>query len=193
MRTVVLGAAILSSAVLLSSCTDDPSAAGDCNVTKVDDDRLAACDEIDGEADLPDLTLPCLGNDTEASLADIGGPAIVNVWGSWCGPCREEMPVIESFNQEYGAEVAVVGVAIDTYPEAAAEFAAEKGVTYPSLLDGCGELQESELALGRGLPQTLFVSEDGTIERHSGQIQSVDELVDLAEENLGIQLNGSGA
>jgi thiol-disulfide isomerase/thioredoxin len=188
-----LSVAVLAVAVLLSSCADDPPAAADCDVSTVDDARLGACDDIDGEADLPDLTLPCLGSDTEASLAHIGGPAVVNFWGSWCGPCREEMPVIESFHQKYGDQVAVVGVAIDTYPEAAAEFAVEKGVTYPSLLDGCGSIEETELALGRGLPQTIFVAEDGSIVRHGGAFESVSDLVELAEDNLGIELARSAA
>lgn len=188
-----LPVAVLAVAVLLSSCADDPPAAADCDVSTVDDPRLGACDDIDGEAGLPDLTLPCLGSDTEASLANIGGPAVVNFWGSWCGPCREEMPVIESFHQQYGDQVAVVGVAIDTYPEAAAEFAVEKGVTYPSLLDGCGSVEETELALGRGLPQTIFVAEDGSIIRHGGAFESVSDLVELAEDNLGIELARSAA
>ena len=191
MRPVALVGAIASAAVLLSGCADDAPALADCEVSTVDDDRLAPCDEIAGEADLPDLTLPCLGSDTEASLAEIGGPAVVNFWGSWCGPCREEMPVLERFHKEYGDQVALVGVAIDTYPEAAADFAADKGVTYPSLLDGCGEVDETELALGRGLPQTIFVAEDGSIVRHSGAFESVGDLVDLAEENLGVELAGT--
>jgi thiol-disulfide isomerase/thioredoxin len=191
MRTAALAGAVLSTAVLLSSCTDDPSALGDCDVSVVDDDRLADCDEFAGSADLPDLTLPCLGGEGEAALADIGGPAVVNFWGSWCGPCRKEIPVIEEFHHDYGDQVAVVGVAIDTYPEAAADFAAEKDVTYPSLLDGCGEIEETELALGRGLPQTIFVAEDGSITRHGQVIETVDELIELAETNLGIELDRS--
>ena len=193
MRPVALVGAVASAAVLLSGCADDPSVLGDCDVSVVDDDRLAPCDEIAGDADLPDLTLPCLGSATEASLSQIGGPAVVNFWGSWCGPCREEMPIIERFHKDYGDRVAVVGVAIDTYPEAAADFAAQKGVTYPSLLDGCGEVDESELALGRGLPQTIFVAEDGSITRHSGAIESVADLVDLVQEHLDVDLERDAA
>ena len=188
MRPAPFVGTLLSAAVLLAGCADDPATVGACKVETVADDRLADCDLASGEADLPDLTLPCLGGEGETTLADIEGPAILNFWGSWCGPCRKEMPVIEDFHLAYGDQVAVLGVAIDTYPEAAADFAAEKDVTYPSVLDGCGEIEGSELALGRGLPQTVFVAADGSIERHSGEIESVDELVELAETNLDLEL-----
>lgn len=188
MRPVSLAGTVLSAAVLLSSCADDPSTVAACQVETVADDRLADCDLPVGTADLPHLTLPCLGGEGEASLADIEGPAVVNFWGSWCGPCRKEIPAIEDFHAAYGDQVAVLGVAIDTYPEAAAEFVAQKDVTYPSLLDGCGEVEETELALGPGLPQTIFVAEDGSIVRHSQVIESVTDLVDLAEQHLGVEL-----
>lgn len=193
MRPSALGVTVLSAVVLLTGCADDPSTIGACQVETVADNRLADCDLAAGAADLPDLTLPCLGGDGEVTLADIKGPAIVNFWASWCGPCRKEMPVLEDFHEAYGDQVELVGVAIDTYPAAAADFAADKGVTYPSLLDGCGEIEESELALGRGLPQTVFVAEDGSIERHSGEIVSVGELAGLVEANLGIELEKSPA
>lgn len=189
-RRLVRVLSALALPLALGSCADDAATVAACQVDNVVDDRLAACPSMAGAAELPDLALPCLGGEGEMSLAAIEGPAVVNFWGSWCGPCREEMPIIERFHDAHTDDVAVMGVAIDTYPAAAAEFLVDADVSYPSLLDGCGEVEASELALGRGLPQTIFVAADGSIVRHSGAFDSVAELVELSERHLGIDLAG---
>ncbi len=185
----VVPIALLGVAVFLSACADDGTEAADCDVPSLDEDRLSDCDELSGAAgaDLPDLALPCLGSPGEITMADISGPAVVNFWGSWCGPCRKEMPVIEDFHQQYGDQVAVVGVAIDTYPEAAADFAVQRDITYPSLLDACGSIEDTALVM-KALPQFVFVAEDGSVRQVAGGVESVDDLVDLVDEHLDLDL-----
>ena len=52
-----------------------------------------------------------------------GTPLIINVWASWCGPCREEMPSLERLNQRKGAlPFEMIGISTDDYPDAAKEF-----------------------------------------------------------------------
>ncbi len=191
-------AALAAIAVLLTAC-DSSEGALACKV-EVDTpdlvkDREAAgiadCTEIPtapGASRLPDVTLSCLGGTDTLSLADVKGPAIVNVWATTCGPCREEMPVLQEFHEQYGDQVALLGLNfLDTYPGAAIDFARIKKVTYPSAADACGDLQSTALVL-KGLPQFLFVKDDGTFTQRTGGIDELSEVVAMAEENLGIDL-----
>lgn len=186
-------------AVLLTSCDGSGPAALACKVD-VDTpdlvgDREAAgiadCTELPteaGAADLPDISLHCLGSTASLSLADVKGPAIINFWSTTCGPCREEMPVLQQFHERYGDQVPLLGVNfLDTYPGAAIDFARMKGVTYPSAADACGDLQESDLVL-QVLPQFVFVRADGSFEQKAGGIDSLAEIVTMAEDNLGVRL-----
>lgn len=205
---VVLPATLLTVAVLLAGCNQAEPFRAACQVEvdtpELRDQREAAqipdCsadaiagvgDDPDGgaPADLPDLELPCLGGEESMSLADVHGPAIINFWASNCGPCREEMPVLAQFQQRYGDQVPILGVDyLETYPEAAVELAAVSGMNYPSLADPCGELQQTDLVVP-GLPVFLFVRADGSVEQAAGGVDSLDEIVALAEERLDVDLD----
>lgn len=190
-----MAAALLAVAVLLSACgSDDPVASCEVDVTSSDlvADREAAgipdCEPGDGDAQLPDLALPCLGSDSEASLADVEGPAMINFWSTSCVPCIKEMPALEAFHQQYGDQVAVLGVNWqDGFPALAIDLARKSGTTYPSLADPCGALSETDLAIV-GLPQFVFVKDDGSVELANGGKETVAEVVELAEEHLDLDL-----
>jgi thiol-disulfide isomerase/thioredoxin len=187
---------LLTVAVLLTGCDEGGTAAA-CNVdvdtAELRDLKAAAgiedCPTGAGDAnDLPDVEIPCLGGGTAGSLAEIKGPALVNFWGSNCPPCIKEMPALEAFSQQYGDQVSVVGVDwLDTYPGAALDLAERTGATYPSYADPCGDLQETDLVIP-GLPTFVFIREDGSIEMASGGLDTVDDVVELAEAKLGIEL-----
>lgn len=98
----------------------------------------------------------------EGILAGLRGtPVIVNIWASWCAPCRAEMPLLERAATEYAGRVTVLGVASRDAVEPAAEFLDDVGVTYPNVFDGTGRIRR-ELDL-RGFPTTYFFDEDGRI------------------------------
>ena len=192
------GIALLAIAVLLTGCDQAETAAG-CDID-VDTGELRAakaaagiedCPAGDPDAgtDLPDVALPCLGGGTAGSLADLAGPAVINFWASNCGPCREEMPALAEFDRQYGDQVAVVGVDfLDTYPEAALDLAGRSDATYPSYADACGLLQEHDLPV-TALPVFVFVAEDGSTRLATkGGVDSVDQIVELVETNLGLDL-----
>ena len=184
----VLAVAALAS-VLLGGCASDGQ---DRDAGPQDAVALAPCPEqtdepAAGGGALPDLAFDCPGGG-ELDLARAPGvPTVVNLWGSWCGPCREELPLLQEFADLAGDRVRVVGlISKDGVPQADS-FAADAGVTFPNAFDGEGELM-AELGL-IGLPYTAFLAADGTL-AHSelGPVDSVDELRGLVAEHLGVPL-----
>ena len=142
------------------------------------------------EGGLPDVTLPCLGGGKDVSLAGLRGPLVVNLWASWCGPCRAEMPVLQEFHQRYADRVGVIGVDFqDPQTSAAMDLVRKSGVTYPLVADPQGELLGNGPFPARmGLPLFAFVDESGKVELAAGGVHSVDEMADLVREHLGVDL-----
>jgi thiol-disulfide isomerase/thioredoxin len=105
------------------------------------------------------FVLPSLSGTDTVRLADHRGKVvIVNFWASWCGPCRREMPALDSLSRELDpAEASVIGLNADVRPEAAREFARRLGVRYPSAAGG--ERLQSVYAY-RGLPYTVILDRD---------------------------------
>lgn len=91
-----------------------------------------------------------------------GFPAVVNVWASWCGPCRYEFPTLQNLSARYGKEVAFLGVNSQDSESLAKEFLEEAPVPYPSYVDGDGGITGA-LGAGRGLPDTAFFDRDGEL------------------------------
>lgn len=93
-----------------------------------------------------------------------GKPVIVNMWATWCPPCRAEMPAIEAQYERYASQgLVVLGVnATDQdAPLDVVPFARQFGLTFPILLDETGQVGRAyEL---RSLPSTFFLNRDGTI------------------------------
>ncbi|WP_244931049.1 TlpA disulfide reductase family protein [Nocardioides sp. W7] len=197
MRRLLTGAAVLL--VLATGCTDDSEPDDSVGQSRVDVDTpelralkqevgVEACVPGGGaDGGLPDLTLACLGGGPDVDLATLEGPLIVNFWNAACGPCRQEMPAIQEFHERYAARVPVVGVTNDLWPEQAFELARTTGATYPQLADPGNDVQGTEIR-PRGYPAFAFLTSDGDVEMVLGGIDSVDELVELAEDNLGITL-----
>ena len=112
-----------------------------------------------GGTEVPDVKLPCFTGGREVALRDVRGPAVINIWASWCPPCRAELPVIQSFATKAAGRVHVIGVDAADQRESGASFAADKGVTMPTLFDADNKLPT---ALGRiNLPITVFVDAAG--------------------------------
>jgi thiol-disulfide isomerase/thioredoxin len=146
-----------------------------------------AGNEARGEQTLPPLEFDCLGGGSlDLGLAP-GTPTLVNLWGSWCGPCREELPLLQEFADAAGDRVRVVGVISKDGVPQADSFAADAGVTFPSAFDGDGELM-GELGLN-ALPYTYFLDAAGALAHTEiGPVESVDELRALVTEHLGVSL-----
>ena len=116
-------------------------------------------------------------------LADYRGrPVVVNVWASWCVPCRREMPVFEAAYQRYRDRVAFVGVNHQDSRRLALELVDETGVSYPSAYDPDGTVARSFGLFG--MPTTLMVSPGGQLRlRRTGEM-SRSELTEALDELL---------
>lgn len=136
---------------------------------------------------LPALSLTCPGGGTLDLGRAPGVPTVLNLWGSWCTPCRQELPVLQQFADAAKGQVRVMGVISKDGRPQAESFAADAGVTFPSAFDGPGELM-TDLGL-RGLPYTYFLDAGGAVVyTQVGPVASVDDLRALAAQHLGVRL-----
>ena len=92
-----------------------------------------------------------------------GRPVLLNLWASWCGPCRDEMPVLQAYSTEPGA-IDVLGVNVRDQPSDALALAAAVGVRYPSVTDPNNAIQAA-LNAPPALPSNWIVHPDGSAER----------------------------
>jgi peroxiredoxin len=112
----------------------------------------------------PDFNLESLDGD-EVLLSELRGRVVVvNLWASWCSPCRAEMPVLQIAHEEFEAQgLTVLGVNMtyqDSFTEASS-FASEVGLTFPILFDYSGEV--ARLYRIRALPTTYFIDREGVV------------------------------
>ena len=84
---------------------------------------------------LAGISLPCLTGGEDLELGRIGRPAVINLWASWCGPCRTELPELQRFADAAGDRVVLLGVVTGDTRSAATSLAADLGVTFPSVFD----------------------------------------------------------
>ena len=191
LRTAVVTGLLLTS--VLAGCSseggDAPDAAPEVTATDTVLDPCPEQTELEatGAQTLPPLAFDCLGGGTLDLARAPGVPTLVNLWGSWCGPCRAELPLLQEFADAAGDQVRVVGViSKDGIPQADS-FADDAGVTFPGAFDGDGELM-SRLGIN-ALPFTYFVAADGElVHTQVGDVSSVDELRALVAQHLGVQL-----
>ena len=97
------------------------------------------------------------------TLAQLAGrPVIVNIWASWCIPCRDEFPKLVGAYGEYrDAGLEVLGIVHDDATDTARAFAQEQGATWPMLMDVDDVVWRDYIGLG--VPQTYFIDADGVV------------------------------
>jgi thiol-disulfide isomerase/thioredoxin len=99
----------------------------------------------------------------ERRLAALKGyPVVVNVWASWCGPCRFEFPTLQKLSATYGKRVAFLGVDSQDSDDAAKTFLEEAPVSYPSYTDGDQQIA-NEIGASIGLPDTAYYDRAGNL------------------------------
>ena len=137
-----------------------------------------------GGAELPDLKLPCFTGGEPVRLTELRGPAVVNLWASWCGPCRDELPLMQRLADRAGGRLHVLGVDVGDGRDAAASFGAGQQVTMPTLYDRDRRLLT---ALGRvTLPVTVFIDAAGREYVHAEPLRAATELSELVRTHTGV-------
>lgn len=187
-------AAGVAAAVVMTACggPSDRAGGGDFAAPPVEPVAVAGLDrcaglEREGSGEessdrLPAVELPCLNEARAVDASRLAGPAVVNLWASWCGPCRKEMPMLADAARR-NPEIRFVGINTQDRPEAAADFLASTGVRYPQLVDVDGVvLADTRVP---GLPVTLALDADGmVVDRVIGEA-STEELAGLLDSLTG--------
>ena len=155
---IFLGAAVL----VLAGCSADPATdagfvSGDGSVTILDPDTRTQAPEVSG-VDLDGNPL---------STADFPGEIIVlNVWASWCAPCRAEAPALEEVATEYVDQgVQLIGLNTRDSEASAQGFIKNYGVSFPSIVDTDGRLQLlfNETLPPQAIPSTIVIDHNGMV------------------------------
>lgn len=108
-----------------------------------------------------------------------GQVVLVNLWASWCPPCREEMPALETFAKESAGRVVVLGIDQGESASVASAFARERGVTFPILVDEQQQYGRTYAAVG--LPTTIVVGRDGRV------VRGIDGPMTLAQMRAAVE------
>jgi thiol-disulfide isomerase/thioredoxin len=129
----------------LAACSDPPSP-----------DRL-----VEGQP-FPSLTLESLDGGSVPTSALRGKLVVLNVWATWCPPCRKELPSLQRLSGTLDKRrFAVMGLSLDQDPVPVREYLHDRQVTYPNFLDRGMAIAERVLEM-KAYPDTLFIAPDGT-------------------------------
>lgn len=143
----------------------------------------AACSAGDSPDTSGIADLPVGGpEDVIAAVIADGRPAIVNIWASWCGPCRSEAPLLSQAFAEYGDEVHFIGVDVQDTQAGAKKFIAEFALPFDHFFD---QNRSVPAAFGGfGVPITYFLDGDGNVvDTHSGildeqtLVQGIEDII----------------
>lgn len=110
----------------------------------------------------PTFTLPSRSGDN-VSLADLKGQVVMlNFWASWCGPCRQEMPLLDQMHKRYSAlGFTLLGVNVEANTKDAERWLSETPVSFPVLFDKDSKV--SELYEVSAMPSTVFIDRKGNV------------------------------
>jgi cytochrome c biogenesis protein CcmG/thiol:disulfide interchange protein DsbE len=161
--TFVLTLALLATAFVAAGCGS--SSGGEGGHPDYDKALAGAPPSLAALYEQANRLLPGGVDAYEERLAALRGyPVVVNLWASWCGPCRFEFPHFQQATARYGKRVAFLGIDKEDSDDAASTFLREEPVPYPSYTDPDEEIAESiDSDAARLLPSTAFYDRDGEL------------------------------
>ena len=177
----------LSFLLLITSC-----AANGGLSSQAPDSELVSCSTIQQVTEnffdpMLDLSLDCLDGSESIKLSMIKGPAVVNVWASWCTSCEDELPFLKEFSKINGEKVQFIGIDVEEKSATVgANFAKKNNMSWPHLFDPDGRTSE---LFGMGIPVTWFIDRNGKVTfKKIGTIKSLSELKGLVDQYLGVKI-----
>ena len=144
----------------------------------------AAGSPLVGQA-APDFSLKALDGQTVKLSALKGQPVILNFWASWCGPCKEEAPMLSELSRKQAEQgFKVVGLLFQETSEAnARKFIADYGLNYPNVQTPNADLG---VAYGlTGIPDTVFIDREGVV-RHLDRGGLTRERLNVGLQKIGL-------
>lgn len=147
--------------------------------------RVVSCADISWVSGGKGPVLDCLDGRSSIDVSTVKGPLIINVWGSWCAPCKEEMPILRSFYAKNQSVVEILGVDVEEAKISDGKgFVISEGMTWPNIIDMDGS---SRPYFGMGVPVTWFVDEQGKVVfKKYGVFKDERELIVLTSKYLNI-------
>ncbi|MDR3035911.1 MAG: TlpA family protein disulfide reductase [Kitasatospora sp.] len=184
--TAAFGAA---TALALAGCSSSGSASRAGGVGVVTGKGGIATAPAGKRVDAPDITGTALDGNGSLKLADYRGKVVVlNIWGSWCSPCRAEAKGLQETSQKYGDQVQFLGINTrDTDPANAVAFEKNFGVTYPSIYDpdGAEILKFPKGSLNpQSIPTTIVIDKDGRLAARAMRAMSAEDLQKMVDPVL---------
>lgn len=174
---------LLIMALLITGCTSSTKVNSPGFVSPCDQIKLAASAE-------KSVVLPCLDGVGEINFYQIKGPLVINVWGSWCEGCKQEMPYFVELYQNpvfKRGEIQMLGVNVEEKSrQAAVTYIQKSGMSWPNLEDSSGV---SKSIFGPGVPVTWFIDKDGTtVATKIGAYTNKQQLFNQFEKAFGVKL-----
>lgn len=172
-------AVLLSLVLLAASCTkktETPASGYSKPAGSAAAKPAAAKEGVDTGSKMPAYTAVSLDGSKFDMAAEHGNVVMLNLWATWCGPCRYEIPELQKLHDQYAPKgFKVVGVSVDEGDaKIVREFVAEQKMTYPVVHDPDGKL--AVMFDASILPTTILVDRAGTIVwKHIGIVSGTDE------------------
>ena len=174
---------LLITTLLISSCTPPTKVSAPGVVTSCDQIRLL-------ESADKSVLMACLDGSSEINFYQLKGPLLINVWGSWCEGCKQEMPYFVELYQSpmfKSGQIQMLGINVEEKSnEDAINYIQKSGMSWPNLEDTSGI---SKSIFGPGVPVTWFIDENGkTIDTKIGAYTNKNQLFNQVEKIFGIKL-----
>jgi peroxiredoxin len=154
-----------------------------------------------GPVEYPDFTLKDIDGNSRNFREFAGRPRLLNFWATWCAPCRREIPLLKSFQEEQGEDgILVIGIAVD-FMEDVRRYAESAGFNYPVLVgeDDAMAVAESSGVPFTAMPFTMVIARDGRFlgaylgELHRPELDHIVEILARLEAGEITVENAAGA